>query len=117
MKSTLNLTAHGMTFESSLKKKPKMYFCIPKIIDFFKIIDYITQHYFFRELNSTIFHRFSAANYDSVLSLFLACQDCEIVLNESSKTTENALVTPKRYNKIFPKRGFFGNKFSFQNWF
>jgi hypothetical protein len=30
-------------------------------------------------------------------------------------------VTPKRYNKIFPKiqiiRGFFGNKCTFQNWF
>jgi hypothetical protein len=34
----------------------------------FDLYIYTTQHYFFRELNSTILHRFSAANYDSVLS-------------------------------------------------
>jgi hypothetical protein len=73
---------------------------------------------FFRELNSTLFHRFLTAHYDSVLSFFPARQVSEIIPNESSKSTKNAL---KRYNKEFPKiqsiRGFFGNKCSFQNWF
>jgi hypothetical protein len=46
----------------------------------------------FRKLNSTFFHRFSAANYDSVLSLFPARQVAEIILNESSKRTKNALI-------------------------
>jgi hypothetical protein len=39
-----------------------------------------------------IFHRFSAANYDSVPSFFPARQASEIILNESSKSTENALI-------------------------
>jgi hypothetical protein len=40
----------------------------------------------------TFFHRFSAADYDSVVSFFPARQGSEIVLNESSKSTENALI-------------------------
>jgi hypothetical protein len=47
----------------------------------------------FRKLNLTFFHRFSAAYYDYVLSFFPARQVSEIVLNESSKSTENALIT------------------------
>jgi hypothetical protein len=54
--------------------------------------DHTTQHYFFRELNSTFFQRFSAANYDYVLSFFPARQVSEIILHESSKSTENALI-------------------------
>jgi hypothetical protein len=46
----------------------------------------------FRKLNSTFFHRFSAACYDSVLSFFSARQGSEIILNISSKNTENALI-------------------------
>jgi hypothetical protein len=38
-----------------------------------------------------LFHRFSAADYDSVFSFFPARQGSEIFLNESSKSTENAL--------------------------
>jgi hypothetical protein len=52
----------------------------------------ITLHDFFRELNSTIFHRFLAAFYDSVLSFFPARQVSEIFVIESSKSTENALI-------------------------
>jgi hypothetical protein len=61
---------------------------------------YTIQLYFFRELNSTFFHRFSAANYDSVLSFIPARQVFEIILNESSESTKNC--ASKRYNKIFP---------------
>jgi hypothetical protein len=43
----------------------------------------------FRKLNSTFFYRFSASNYDSVLSFFPARKVSEIFLNES---TENALI-------------------------
>jgi protein-arginine kinase activator protein McsA len=49
---------------------------------------------------STCFHGFSAANNDSAVTFFPARQVSEIVLNESSKSTENAL---KRCNKIFSK--------------
>jgi hypothetical protein len=38
------------------------------------VIHYTTQDDFFRELNSTIFHRFLAVCYDSVLSIFSAGQ-------------------------------------------
>jgi hypothetical protein len=54
-------------------------------------INNTTQHDFFREVISTFFHKFSATNYDSVLSFFPARQVFEIILNESSKSTENAL--------------------------
>jgi hypothetical protein len=36
----------------------------------FRMFYYTTQHYFFRELNSTIFHRFLAVNYEFVLIVF-----------------------------------------------
>jgi hypothetical protein len=49
-----------------------------------------TQHYFFRELNSTIFHRFLAVNYNSALSFFPARQVSEKIFDESSKSTKNA---------------------------
>jgi hypothetical protein len=55
-------------------------------------ICYTTQHFFFRELNATFFHRLLAANYDCALSFFPARQVTEIILNESSKRTENALI-------------------------
>jgi hypothetical protein len=62
------------------------------------------------------FHRFSAADYDSVLSFWGSPQ----WLFQKHWKCPN-WVTPKRYNKIFPKiqsiRGFFGNKCSFQKWF
>jgi hypothetical protein len=54
-------------------------------------IDNTTQHYFFRELNSTIFHRFLVAYYDCVISFFPARQVSEKIFNESSKSTENVL--------------------------
>jgi hypothetical protein len=44
------------------------------------------------KLNSTFFHTFSAAHCDSVLSFLPATQVSEIVLNESSKSSENALI-------------------------
>jgi hypothetical protein len=46
----------------------------------------------FRNLNSTFFHRFLTVNYDPVLGFFSARQVSEIVHNESSKSTENALI-------------------------
>jgi hypothetical protein len=46
----------------------------------------------FRKLNSTFFHKFSTPYYDSVLSFFAARQVSEIILNESSKSTENAII-------------------------
>jgi hypothetical protein len=45
-----------------------------------------TQQYFFRELNSTIFHRFLAPHYDC------ARQVSEKIFNESFKSTENASI-------------------------
>jgi hypothetical protein len=47
---------------------------------------------FFPQANFNFFHRFLAANYDSVLSFIPARQVSEIILNESSKSTENALI-------------------------
>jgi hypothetical protein len=41
---------------------------------------------------ATFFDGFSAAYYDSALTFFPARQVSEIVLNESSKGTENALI-------------------------
>jgi hypothetical protein len=46
----------------------------------------------FRKLGSTFFHTLLAANYDFVLSFFSERQISEIVFNESSKSTENALI-------------------------
>jgi hypothetical protein len=40
---------------------------------------YTTQHVFFREVNSIIFDRFFAADYDSALEFFPARQDFEII--------------------------------------
>jgi hypothetical protein len=48
--------------------------------------DYTTQQVIFRELNSI------AADNDCVLSFFQAHQVSEIILNESYKNTEHALV-------------------------
>jgi hypothetical protein len=82
-----------------------------------------TLHYFFRKLNSTCFHRFSAANYESILSFFPARQVSEIILDESSKSSENSLIewlqidTTNFFPKIQSIREFFGNKSCFQNWF
>jgi hypothetical protein len=42
-------------------------------------IDNTTQHVFFREVNSIIFNRFFAADYDYVLEFFPARQDFEII--------------------------------------
>jgi hypothetical protein len=55
-------------------------------------MNYTIQHYFFREINATIFHTLLAANYDSVLSFSPARHVSEIPLNESPKSTENALI-------------------------
>jgi hypothetical protein len=41
--------------------------------------DYTTQHVFFREVNSIIFDRFFAADYDSVLEFFPARLDFKII--------------------------------------
>jgi hypothetical protein len=70
-----------------------------------------TGHFLFANLNQLFFHRFSAANYDSVLSFFLARQVSEMdgspqwILNESSKSTENALIEwlQKDTTNYFPK--------------
>jgi hypothetical protein len=51
-----------------------------------------TQNDFFRELNSTIIQRFLAADFDFVLSFFQALQVSEKIFNESSKSTENAVI-------------------------
>jgi hypothetical protein len=70
-------------------------------------------HYYFHELISTFFHRFSAAaaagfwhNPQWIFQKHLKCHNWE---------------PPKRYNQIFPKiqsiHGCFDNKCSFQNWF
>jgi hypothetical protein len=57
-------------------------------------VDYTTQHYFFHELNSTLIHRFLAASASDncELSFFPARQVSEKIFNESSKSTENALI-------------------------
>jgi hypothetical protein len=47
---------------------------------------------FFPQAKLNFFHRFSAAINDSVLRFFPARQVSEVILNESSKSTENALV-------------------------
>jgi hypothetical protein len=41
---------------------------------------------------SNFSHGFSAANNDSMLSFFPARQVSKIIINESSKSTENALI-------------------------
>jgi hypothetical protein len=64
------------------KKKPKQD----------KYLYNTTQHYFQREQNSTIFHRFLTANFDSVLSFFPARQVSEKIFNESSKTEKNKVL-------------------------
>jgi hypothetical protein len=46
----------------------------------------------FPQAKLTFFQRFSAANYDFILSFLPARQVSEIVLNESSKSTENFLI-------------------------
>jgi hypothetical protein len=61
------------------------------------LLNYTTQHDFFSDLNSTIFHRFSAANYDFVLIFFPARLVSEKIFNESSKSTENVLIDSKKY--------------------
>jgi hypothetical protein len=56
---------------------------------------YTTQHYFFRELNSTFFIDFQfliTAPYLVFSHGTAARQDSEIILNESSKSTENSLI-------------------------
>jgi hypothetical protein len=47
---------------------------------------------FFPRAKINFFHKFSTANYYSVLSFFPARQISEIILNEPSKSTENALI-------------------------
>jgi hypothetical protein len=77
----------------------------------------------FRRLNSTFFHRFSAPNYDSVISFFPSksgfWDNPQWIIQKHWKCPN--WVTPKRNNKTFPKiqsiRGFFDNKCSFQNRF
>jgi hypothetical protein len=92
------------------------------------VFDILTNHsptkkrsFSFRKLNSTFFHKFSAANYDSVLSFFPARQVFEIIFNESSKSIENALIESLQKDKtkylLKSKVYVFGNKCSFQNWF
>jgi hypothetical protein len=49
------------------------------------------QDIFFPQAKLNFFHRLSVAHYDSVPSFFTARQVSEIILNESSKSTENAL--------------------------
>jgi hypothetical protein len=62
-----------------------------KRIHFLKVfLQLWKEHVFFRELSSTINHRFLAVNYDSVLCFFAVHQVFKIFLNESSKSTENA---------------------------
>jgi hypothetical protein len=48
--------------------------------------------YSFRKLKSTFFHKFSAVNYDSVLSFFPGRPVSAIILRESSKSTGNVLI-------------------------
>jgi hypothetical protein len=47
---------------------------------------------FFLQAKLNFFHRFSDANYDSVLSFFPARQVSEKMLSDSFKNTENALI-------------------------
>jgi hypothetical protein len=49
------------------------------------VLGIIIRPFSFRKLHSTLFHRFSAVNYDSVLSFFSARQVSEIILNKSSE--------------------------------
>jgi ADP-heptose:LPS heptosyltransferase len=67
------------------------------------------QVFFFPEAKLNFFHRLSAANYDSVLSFFLARQVLDVILNESSKSTENALIEwlQKATTKYFPKSKYY----------
>jgi hypothetical protein len=60
----------------------------------FRLIRVVNKTLFFdlTAIILTFSHRFLAAYYDSVLSFFPAFQVSEIVLNESSKSTENALI-------------------------
>jgi hypothetical protein len=76
-----------------------------KIIIFVKHSPTKNRSFSFRKLNSTFYHSFSAANYNSLLSFFPARQVSEKILNESSKSTGKCSnwVTPKTYNKIFPQ--------------
>jgi hypothetical protein len=66
---------------------------------------------FFPQNKLNFFHRFSAVNYDSRLSFFPARQVSEIILNESSKSTENALLSDykkiQNISQIQSIRGFF----------
>jgi hypothetical protein len=70
----------------------------------------------------TFFINFQLLKIYSVHSFSPARQGSKIVLNESSKSTENALIEwlQKDITKYFLKSKVyvvFGNKFSFQNWF
>jgi hypothetical protein len=97
-----------------VNQRETKYFPKPTNILFNKKIENTTQHYFFRELNSTLFHRFLTGYYDSALSFFPARQVSETILNESSKNTKNALKLQKDTTHYFLKiqriRGLFGNK-------
>jgi hypothetical protein len=56
-----------------------------------RALKFMDVNFIHKEGPLNLFHRFSAADYDSVFSFFPARQGSEIVLNESSKITENAL--------------------------
>jgi hypothetical protein len=81
---TIKMSLHAFWNKKCVAHQLVSFLCI--------IFIYTTLRYFFRELNTTFFHGFSAVNYDSVLSFFPARQVSEIILNESSKSTENALI-------------------------
>jgi hypothetical protein len=52
--------------------------------------------FFSFEIELNILYRFGPADYESDLRFSLACQVPEIILNESSKNTENALAKLKK---------------------
>jgi hypothetical protein len=74
---------------------------------------------FFPRTNFIFFHRLVAANYDSVLSFFSACKVSETIFNESSKSTENALIEwlQKDTTKYFLYVVSLVTKCSLKNWF
>jgi hypothetical protein len=79
--------------------------------------DYTTQHVFFREVNSIIFDRFWAVDYDSVLGFFPARQDFEIIGLFIGRAVQNLskIVESRSRKKLFPFLS--GCVISSNNWF
>jgi hypothetical protein len=61
----------------------------------FNYLNYTTQHFFFYEQHSTIFNWMLAADCDCIL---------EIILNDSSKNTQNVYVVSLILSLVFKKK-------------